>query len=97
MTVSPSPQFCFGVPTNASPEYLLGFVDVKGDIRQIEFSVYDQGPEKWIPPKRQKPITATRAGDSWILVTVPDPFAGGAVRYRHIGDDEVRFRSAVGP
>lgn len=76
ITVESSPKFCFFLSQNLSVDYLVGFVDVKGDHREIEFHRSNRGPEKWIPPNRQKAATTKFVGNS-AIVTLNEPLPAG--------------------
>ncbi len=76
ITVDASPKFCFFVPQNASQDFLVGFVDVKDDHREIEFHQGNRGPEKWIPLRRQKAATTKFVGNA-AIVTLNEPLPAG--------------------
>ena len=76
VTVDSSPKFCFFVSQNLSSDFLVGFVDVKDDHREIEFHRGNRGPEKWIPVKRQKAATTKFVGNA-AIVTLNETLPAG--------------------
>src|SRR5581483_4534863 len=78
LSLSPTPKFCFPVSVNATPNVVIGELDVKKNERDIEMKMSDvRNSQSGVPARKTVEVDIKRTSPTTIEVTPKNPLHAG--------------------